>query len=114
MDGTTVWMWILSALFTVLGTVIAVVWSLLREESKSHSEAISKKADQKNLTDAEQRWTSEVDRLREENNRLIDKVDERYQRELEQMEVRLSTKIETMEVSVMRQMNLILEILRGK
>lgn len=109
----TFWLWILGGAFTVLGAMLAIVWSLLRAEQKAQDDAIAKKADQERVDDNERRWEKELDRMRFEHDKVIDRVEGRFEKELENVESRLCTKMETMEATIIRQIELVMEILKS-
>jgi biopolymer transport protein ExbB/TolQ len=111
-----VWLWILSGILGVLASMIAVIWSLLRAEQKAQDDAIEEvrkhKADKDAVEDAGKRVEKEIDRIKFEHERVIDRVELRFEREMVNMESRLCTKIAEMEANVIRQIELMMEILK--
>ena len=111
-----VWLWILSSALGVLGAMIAVIWSLLRAEQKAQDDAIEEvrkhKADKEAVEDNSKRVEKEIDRIKFEHERVIDRVELRFEREMVNMESRLCTKMAEMEANVIRQIELMMEILK--
>ncbi len=112
MPSVEIWLWALSGIFAVAGTLITVVWALLREEAKAQAELIKSKADQVRLSDAETRWKEDHNRMREDNEKMRDKLEERHLREITQMETRLTTKMESLERTVLSSNNSTNELIR--
>lgn len=112
MPSVEIWLWILTGVFGLAGTLVTVVWALLREEAKNQAELIKSKADQVRLSDAELRWKEDVQRMREENEKMSNKLEERHLREITQMETRLTTKMESLERTVLSSNNGTNELIR--
>ena len=111
-----VWLWILSGILGVLASMIAVIWSLLRAEQKAQDDAIEEvrkhKADKDAVEDAGKRVEKEIDRIKFEHERVIDRVELRFEREMVNMESRLCTKMEATETAILRQLDLLMEIVK--
>lgn len=110
---TEVWMWLLTGFVGLIGSLLAVVYKLLREESKAQSDAIKLKADTERLKESEYRWNKEVTLLRTDNEKLISKLEDRHQHERDAMEARLSNRMDKLESNVTQQMTIIIEMLKG-
>ena len=98
---TEVWMWILTALVGLLSATFGVVWKMLREESKQHSENIKLKADKEKLKDAEDRW----EKMYERQERIHDKDKEDMKKDFLQ-------RIDSMENNIMSQIGLMMELIK--
>lgn len=103
---------ILGIAMTIITTLGGIVWSLLRQEAKEHSEQISKKADSERLVEAERRWEHELNSVRENNDKLIDKLSQRHDKELDSLANRLSDQIRNSENNVLSQIRLMVETLK--
>lgn len=110
------WLWVLSGAVTALAGLAAVVWSLVRADQKRQDEAIEEvrkhKADKDAVDDATKRTEKEIDRVKFEHERVIDRIELRFEREMISVESRLGSKIEQMEANVIRQIELMMEILK--
>lgn len=104
--------WVLGGVMSVVSMLVATLWQMTRAEQKAQDEAIAKKADLHKVEEGERRWEKEVDRLRFEHEKVISRVEGRFEKELESMEGRLCTKIESMEENLIRQIGLVMEILK--
>jgi len=93
------------AFITLIGALVATIWSMMRSDKKAQDAAIEHvrqvKADKAAVEDNDKRFEKEIDRLRQDHERVIDKVENRFEKELSAMESRLGEKID-----------LILEILK--
>jgi hypothetical protein len=105
---------ILGGALTVISVLGGVVWNMLREESKEHSELISKKADADRVHEIEARWQAELTSVKEGNERLIDKLSQRHDRELDQLSTRLSEQIRNTEANILTQIRLMVQVLEKK
>ncbi len=76
---------ILGIAMTIITTLGGVVWSMLRQEAKEHSEQISKKVDAERLHEIESRWESQLTNVKEGNEKLVSKLEARHDREIEQL-----------------------------
>ena len=94
--------------------LLGIIWSLHREEIKSHTEELKKKADQIRMTDIESRLEKDISTVKHENTRLLEKLEDRYDKQIEQLEVRLTSSMKTMESNIMTQMNMIMSMLQKK
>jgi uncharacterized membrane protein YhiD involved in acid resistance len=112
MLNVEIWLWALSGIFAVAGTLVTVVWALLREEAKAQAELIKSKADQVRLSDAETRWKEDHNRMREDNEKMRDKLEERHLREITQMETRLTTEMRELQKTVVSSNNSTNELIR--
>ena len=106
--------WILSGVLAIIGVLVGTLWSIVRGENASQDAAIKVKANQTSLDDSEKRWEKEFERLRHDNERVIEKIENRHDKEMAMMESRLCTKIESMEGNVLRQIELIMELLKKR
>lgn len=111
-------LWIFGAFITLIGALVATIWSMMRSDKKAQDAAIEHvrqvKADKAAVEDNDKRFEKEIDRLRQDSEKVVAKIEERHERDLQNMETRLLAKIESMETNVLRQMELIMEILKGK
>jgi len=114
MPSIEVLVYILGGLITLLGIVSTTVWNMLRAEAKEQAEQIKKKADSDRLKESESRFSRELETLKNDNEKLINKIEQRHQYDLDTMEKRLSDKMETLEANLMRQMQLITELITNK
>ena len=109
-------LWILGAFVTMLSALVATIWSMVRSDKKAQDEAIEHvrqvKADKVSVDDNEKRLEKELDRIRFEHEKVINRVEGRFEKELSSVETRLGTKIESMETNVLRQFELLMEILK--
>lgn len=112
----TLWLWVLSGATVALSGLAGVVWSLVRADQKRQDEAIEEvrkhKADKDSVEDASKRTEKEIDRIKFEHERVIDRVELRFEREMVNMESRLGTKIEALEATLLRQMELMMELIK--
>jgi hypothetical protein len=84
---------------------------MIRAEAKEQAELIKKKADSDRLKESETRFSRELEVLKADNEKLISKIEGRHERDMDSMEKRLSDKMETLEANLMRQMQLISELI---
>lgn len=103
---------ILGIAMTVITGMGGVVYKLLREEAKDHSELIKGKADTDHVKDMDVRWQHELSSVRTENEKLITKLEERHNREVDQLATRLSDQIRNSENNVLSQIRLMVEALK--
>ena len=102
---------ILGGLITLLGIVSTTVWNMIRAETKEQAEQIKKKVDHDRLRESEIRFSRELEVLKADNDKLISKIEGRHERDMDTMEKRLTDKMETLEANLMRQMQLIMELI---
>ena len=106
--------WILSAVVGIVSILSGVIWNMLREESKGHSEAIKKKADKDRLAESETRWSDDLNRISDDNKELISRIESRHERDLTQMEDRLSSQIRNSEANILQQLTLMMQFAKHK
>lgn len=104
---------ILGVAMTIITALGGVVWNMLRQEAKEHSEQISKKVDSDRVHEIESRWQVELTAVKEGNERLIDKLSQRHDRELDQLSSRLSEQIRNTETNILTQIRLMVQVLEG-
>lgn len=108
--------WILGGLFGVVSILLGTLWNMTRKEKEAQDAAIEHvkqiKADKTAVDDHEKRLEKELDRIRFEHEKVINRVEGRFEKELSSVETRLGTKIESMETNVLRQFELLMEILK--
>lgn len=105
--------WIFGGALTVIGTLIGVVWKILRDEAKDHADQIRKKADQDRLHEVESRWEAELIRVKDSGEKLVNKLEQRHEREIEQLSTRITEQMRSMESNILGQMQMMLKFLNN-
>jgi FtsZ-interacting cell division protein ZipA len=106
--------WALGGAMSVIGLLLATLWQMTRAEQKAQDEAIKSKADTARVSESESRWEKEAQRIREEHDKVTQRLEQNHERDLANMESRLSQKMDTLGENLMRQMQLIMELIKDK
>jgi flagellar biosynthesis/type III secretory pathway M-ring protein FliF/YscJ len=106
--------WVLSGVVPFFIILFGVIWKMLRDETKEHSEAIKKKADKDRLIESETRWSDDLSRISDDNKELISRIESRHERDLTQMEDRLSSQIRNSEANILSQLTLMMQYSKHK
>jgi uncharacterized protein YlxW (UPF0749 family) len=106
--------WVLSGVVPIFMVLVTVIWSMLRNESKEHAEAIKKKADKDRLVESEIRWSDNLRSITEDNKELVARIESRHERDLTQMEDRLSSQIRNSEANILSQLTLMMQYSKHK
>ena len=106
--------WVLSGVVPLICILIGVIWKMLRDESKEHTENIKKKADKERLVESEIRWSEDLKSISEDNKELISRIESRHERDLTQMEDRLSSQIRNSEANILQQLTLMMQFAKHK
>lgn len=110
------WLQGLSGILALLGSLVIVVWSMLRAESKAQAESIAElartKADTERMFEAEHRLDREIQSAKNENTRILDKLESRMDRDLRAVEVRFLERVDSLESNLTRQNDMIIELIK--
>lgn len=112
MPNETVLLWAVSGLFTLIFTVVGIVWKLLRDEAKSHSDQIKDKADADDVAAIEHRLQSEILAAKADTEKLVNKLEAKHDKELDQLSARLTDQIKSTEANILMQLKLMFEMVR--
>lgn len=104
--------WVLTGAVTLISILGGVIWKMVRDEGKEQDEILKKKADSDRLQEAEARWTSELNAVKESSEKLINKLEIRHDKEMEQMAHRLGEQIRNTENNILTQIRLMIEVLK--
>lgn len=106
--------WFLTGAVTLISILGGTIWHMLREEAKEHAELIRQKADADRLTEVEDRWKSELNAVREGNEKLVNKLEARHDREMDALATRLGEQIRATENNILTQIRLMFDMLKDK
>ena len=104
--------WVLTGALTLISILGGVIWKLVRDEAKEQSQMLRSKADNDRLQDAETRWTTELNAVKENSEKLVNKLEVRHDKEMEQMATRLGEQIRNTENNILTQIRLMIEVLK--
>jgi FtsZ-interacting cell division protein ZipA len=104
--------WILGGAISIVGMLVATLWTMTRKEAEAQDAAIKSKADQVRVNEAELRWEKEAQRIRDEHDKVTLRLEANHERDLASMETRLSHQMAQMGDSLMRQMQIIMELIK--
>lgn len=104
--------WVLTGALTVITTFGGVIWKLLRDEAKEQASQIKDKADNERLHEAEARWSTELNAVKENSEKLVNKLEIRHDKEMDQLATRLGDQIRSTETNILTQIRLMIEVLK--
>lgn len=111
MQDTTIWLFILTAAITVIGTLFKIIHGRIQEDLQRHAAKIEAKADATKVSDTEHRLEREINAAKNENTRILDKLETRIDRDLQLVESRFLTRVDSLEANISKQMERQLETL---
>ena len=112
MPNTETLVWVLTGALTLISVLSGVIWNMIRSEAKEQGELIKLKADTERLHEIESRWSAKLESVESNNERLIDKLSQRHDKEIDQVSARLSDQIRATESTILRQLELMLQMIR--
>lgn len=86
----------------------------LAKNVKSHTEILAYKASVTQLTETEHRLSSELRSVKENSEQMMERMEQRHDREMELMAVRLGEQIKASEAAIVRQIDVVLEVMRNR
>lgn len=110
MPSIEILVYVLTGTMTLVTILGGTLWTLLREEFKSHAEALGKKADRDALHEIEQRFKIELITVKEDSSKIVDKLEARHDRDLEQLGLKLSNDIKTSENNILSQFQIMMKL----
>ncbi len=113
MPNIEVTIWILTGALSLVTILSGTIWKMIRDEAKEQAKKIDQKADQDRVHDIENRWTTELSSVRDNNEKLVNKLEQRHDRELDAMASRLSDQIRNSETNILTQIRLMIDVLKS-
>lgn len=112
--STEFMVWVLTGAVGVISILIGTLWSMIRSEKVAQDEVIKQKADKDVVTDTEIRLAKELEKVRAENEKMGARLESRADRDSANMELRIQTRMDVLERNLLRQLELMMEALKGR
>lgn len=103
---------LLGGAIAVIGTLIGIIWNMVRNESAKQAERLEKKADVDQLREVSASLRLEITDVRDNSEKLINKLEQRHDKELEQLAHRVGEQMRAVEQNILTQIRLMVEVLK--
>lgn len=115
----------LGVVVTIIGCGLGLIWSVVREESKSQAEQLALKADKEALAEVENRaiiaihelklaWRNDLSEIKTNTAKMVEVLESRHNTQLEAVSRSLGVQIEKSETNITSKINLMMELVKAK